>query len=405
MIIKKFLILLLLGVMLLGIVSCGKEEVSKGFDGMEEDVSLNQDGSLIAKTTKIEGKNSYKLTISGSGKAATYNKKEFVPWNTIRKAISEIEIVEGVKYIGDYFFVGMNLEEIFLPSSIEEVSDNAFDEGTKIYSYSNKVQSEVFKIYYYSETAPTQAGNYFHLIDGKAFIWELISFLFIGNSFTYYLGSTSDPMIPKYFGLIASDLGMNVTVDSVVQGSHTLEKFANPNDDFGAIVDQKLSTNQYDYIILQEQSTTPYNYYDKFKNAVEKLKDKIEATQDNAKIYLYETWGSPATTNSEDPAQIKAMEKQLDTAYTNCAKEFNLSVTYVGRAFSYVYEHYRSSINIYHTDSRHPSEAGAYLSALVHVATMLGLDVTKTNFNANLDKEKANILKEVASQVATNKIK
>jgi hypothetical protein len=113
-------------------------------------------------------------------------------------------------------------------------------------------------------------------------------------------------------------------VDAVYKGSHSLTKFADKTDEKGAIVEDKLTHNQYDYVILQEQSTTPINNYDTFLAAVTKLKNRINQTQTNCKTILYETWGTPYNTTIEataEPAKygnsVTAMEAKLRTAYTN----------------------------------------------------------------------------------------
>ena len=394
----KLRLLILLLFITCMLVSCGKEEEKQGYSDRTFDISLNQDGSLVAKTEKVG--NDYKLTLSGSGTPTTYSKKELVPWNAIRKKIVEVNIQEGVKEIGAYFFTGLTMiDEFFLPSSITRVDDNAFSTNVKIFSYSNIV-SEVLDIYVYSESAPKEAGKFFKIVEGRPFIWQTIKFLFIGNSFTYYVGTESNPMIPALFLKICESFGLNVEVDAVCKGSHTLTKFGSVTDSMGAIVDEKLNSNQYDYIILQEQSTTPINNYNTFLTAVGALNEKIKATQSSATIYLYETWGSPKAIENSAYHTIRDMEDKLDEAYTNAASEYFLKVTYVGRAFTEAAE---AGKPIYYSDNRHPSEVGAYLSALTHAATMLGLDVRKCTFTNNISD--ADYYMNLAYQIANGIIK
>ena len=67
--------------------------------------------------------------------------------------------------------------------------------------------------------------------------------------------------------LAGVDLGVELEIDFVVKGAHTLKKFANASDEKGKIVDELLRSNDdYDYVILQEHSTTPANDYNSFKN-------------------------------------------------------------------------------------------------------------------------------------------
>lgn len=93
-----------------------------------------------------------------------------------------------------------NLEAVILPASIKKVGRNAFDGCTKlttVYYYGTadewksvelvgtkktdnedkeKVETipnllESCTVYFYSEEAPTAAGNYWHLVDGKPTAW------------------------------------------------------------------------------------------------------------------------------------------------------------------------------------------------------------------------------------------
>ena len=58
--------------------SCKSDEEEKTrYDGREFDISVKQDKSIIAKTVKV-GHN-FELTITGTGEAKTYDKKELVP--------------------------------------------------------------------------------------------------------------------------------------------------------------------------------------------------------------------------------------------------------------------------------------------------------------------------------------
>ena len=247
--------------------------------------------------------------------------------------------------------------------------------------------------------------------DGKPQIWVYVpgkvSFLFIGNSFTYRgvnTNETNPPEVPIDFQKIATNLGIEVEIDAVYKGSHSLTKFADKTDDYGAVVETKLTTNKYDYVILQEQSTTPINNYNTFLTAVKKLKARVDATQTNCKTILYETWGTPYNVG-QDPqtygATVGAMEAKLRTAYQNAGEESGCQVNYVGKAFTYSYEHY-SSINIYADDNRHQNGLGAYLSAACHVRSIFKIKVsncTEYRSDLSLDQNSCKTLLSVADTI------
>ena len=384
--------------------ACAGEETNKqGYDNRDFDISANNDGSLICKSTKDN--NNYQLTISGSGPAKDYEKKELVPWNPIVKKVNKVTINEGITNIGDYFFNSLTLDYYVLPKTVLYVGDHSFNKGSTIYTFGSKLTNIDNDVYYYSETKPTDKGKYFYVEDNEIVVWPNIpetpvSFLFIGNSFTYRGTNTSDtehPEVPSDFQKIATNLGITVTIDSVCKGSHTLTKFADPTDEMGKIVEQKLKSNKYDYVILQEQSTTPINNYNTFLTAIKKLKARIDQTQTNCVTALYETWGTPYNTTN-DPTTYGstpgAMEAKLRTAYTNVGEEAGCKVNYIGKAFTYAYE--TSKINIYADDNRHQNGLGAYLSAACHVRSFFNIRVSKCSEYCGLPETECKALLSVA---------
>ena len=407
---SKLVYLLLSASCVFALSSCtDKSNSNPSYDGREFDISINQDKSLIAKSTK-DGF-SYNLEITGSGTAIDYSKKEEAPWYPLSKKINKVTINEGIENIGDYFFTSLTLDYYLLPSTVLSVGDHSFNSDAIIYTYGGLLNNIDNEVYYYSETKPTGPGNYFHIEDGEPTIWVYVpgkvSFLFIGNSFTYRGVNTSETNpaeVPADFEKIAKNLGIEVEVDAVYKGSHSLTKFADKTDEYGAVVEQKLTTNKYDYVILQEQSTTPINNYSTFLAAVKKLKARIDATQTNCKTVLYETWGTPYNVG-QDPqtygATVGAMEAKLRTAYQNAGEESGCSVNYVGKAFTYTYENY-SSIGIYADDNRHQNGYGAYLSAACHVRSIFKMKVsncTEYRSDLSLDQNSCKTLLGVADTI------
>lgn len=365
------------------LASCQTPSTSsnKGYDGREFDISLNQDGTLLAKSVK-EG-NNYTLTISGTGKSIDYSKKEEVPWNPIAKRITKVLINEGITHIGDYSFYSINQDYYLLPSTVETVGDNAFNSETIIYTYGDELTNIDNKVYYYSETKPSEPNKYFYIEDGVPHVWAYTRVLFIGNSFTFFRGTVEDPAVPRYFKQIAENLGQEVDIDWVVEGGKALSGHANPKDNCGAVVEEKLTTKKYDYVILQEQSVTPLSNYNNFNSAVEKLKLRIDQTQEDCKTILYQTWGYQSYVDSNGYADIPAMELALRNAYEKAADENDCGIHYVGKAFTKIHKEY-SDIPYLHTDDKHQSSLGAYLSAAIHVKGIFGINVRKCDDYANI---------------------
>lgn len=393
---KKTLLIIFMGIAF-SLFSCGSKE-NTGFDGTNYDISLDGNGSLRASIDKIDG--GYKLEISGYGESKNFSNEDKTPWYSISRKIKEVVINEGIVSLGENLLTKIDIPYYVLPSTVTDINKFAFDSDATLYLMSQEVNFEGDnKLYYYSETMPTDKNkSYWHYINEVPTIWVIsqIKALFIGNSFTYY----ND--IPKITESIAKDIGYDFVSESVTKGSHTLEQFSNSNDEYGKIVDQKLNANNnYDYVILQEQSTRSYSNFDSFSSSVGKLLDKINSTQESCETRLYETWGYNEEAVSKQMT-IPELEDLICEKYDTVAKKFNLNVHYVGKGFSEVYTNY-PSINLYHEDNKHPSYSGSYLSALIHVGSIFNCDVRITNFNGSLSDEDATILKEVAYNVVFNK--
>ena len=392
---------------LFSLCSCAtKEENKQSYDGREFDISVNSDNSLICESVK-EG-TSYSLTISGSGAAKDYERKELVPWNPIVKKVNKVTINEGITNIGDYFFNSLTLESYVLPKTVTSVGEHSFNKGSTIYTFGSELKNIENEVYYYSENKPTTSGKYFYLEDGEIVVWPNIpanplSFLFIGNSFTYKgdYGTVDNPEVPAYFKKIANNLDIDVNIDYVVKGSHSLTKFSDPNDEMGKIVETKLTSNKYDYVILQEQSTTPINSYSSFLTAVKKLKLRVNQTQTKCETILYETWGTPYNTTQDSNTYGKSvgeMEAKIRSAYENAGEEAGCTVNYIGKAFTYAYE--TEKIDIYNKDDRrHQNGLGAYLSAACHVRSFFKTKMTHCTDYCGLSTNECKTLLSVADKV------
>ena len=340
--------------------ACSKEEEFPSWN-------LTADGSVTARFSD-NGKHGFILTVEGNGAIPDYASAKEAPWYYRSGRVTSIAIEEGITAVGDNAFAECAVGSVVLPRSMVSVGEKSFPQDAQVCAYSQVNAKDGRKVFLYSETKPQTDGEYWRFKNGVAVVWETIRVLFIGNSFTYY----SD--IPSLFGQIAEGAGEMVEVDSVTNGSWTLTKFADETDEYGKQVSDKLNaTDEYDVVVLQEQSTRPLTNYSAFESAVRALKAKIKGTQEN----------------------IPELEAEIRKAYEKAAGELNLQVCQVGKAFSTVYTEY-PDINLYFGDNKHPSYVGAYLSACVHAATILGCDVRETTFDGTLESDTAALLRGVA---------
>lgn len=365
----------------------------------EEQLSWELADGICASFTD-DGNYGYILTVEGSGAMPDYSSESTTPWYGRAGRITSIEISDGITYVGDFTFSGCAYADyVILPESVTAIGSNSFHSNIMVCAYGEVTARDNTSVYIYSEKQPPGSGKYWHFVSGVPAVWansvitEELNVLFIGNSFTYY----ND--LPALFAEVANGAGSNVNADSVTVGAHNLISFADENDEYGAQVAQKLAENQYDVIILQEQSTRPITGYNLFLQGATALKEKIDSTQDDCRVYLYQTWGYPAAiTGSGSYADIPTMEAALHAAYENCAFAIGATVAYVGEAFTYVYGHY-ADINLYNADNQHPSYEGSYLAACVLAATITGCDPLGTTFTGALDGAVASDLQAAAYAV------
>jgi hypothetical protein len=221
------------------------------------------------------------------------------------------------------------------------------------------------------------------------------SILFICNSYTYY-----NDMPTAIFKEFAVAAGHSVTVKAITKGAWTLEKFADPADEYGAKVEAALSGDtKYDYVILQEQSLRPAADPERFFAAVENLAARIRKT--GAKPLLYATWGRHS--GSADLEKMgwtnETMTYKLAASYAAIGEKLDIPVMHVGLAFREIYTG-DSGIDLYNPDLSHPSFAGSYLAASVIYQTIFNENVPK--WTGSLSAADAALLRQTAKKHVTN---
>lgn len=216
---------------------------------------------------------------------------------------------------------------------------------------------------------------------------EVTRILFIGNSLTY----VND--IPKMVQKMVVSSGKLVYCDSITEGGANIYGLYNSN--YQTIINL-MESKEYDYIVLQEQSSGSYSQYERFINGVSSFKTLADLY--NIDILLYQTW--PYKDGSvyllqQQMSQIEMLNAIVD-AYNTVGNEFGAFVHPVGEIF-YAFLQAYPGIDLY-MDDNHASLAGSYLASCVHYVEIFGESVIGNGYQVALD----DTVKEAIQTFVTN---
>ena len=187
--------------------------------------------------------------------------------------------------------------------------------------------------------------------------------LFIGNSYTFF----ND--MPALLESLARENGRELTADSVTKGGRRLYENLKEGDENGERIKTLANENEYDALILQEQSFLAIVDYESFLVGIRSLVTLVKAKRN----ILYATWGRK--TGSEKLAELgltsDEMTNKLTEAYISAAKHVNAEISHVGKAFLKI-SHALSTLDIYNPDLSHPSYLGSAVAAICHYRKLFG---------------------------------
>jgi hypothetical protein len=175
--------------------------------------------------------------------------------------------------------------------------------------------------------------------------------LFVGNSFT----ARND--LPALLAQLAATDGKSAPLEAQIfsAGGASLRTHLNKGE-----VQEALEQSQWDYVVLQEQSTLPAKNAKRMGENVQEFDRVIKSS--GATTVLYMTW---ARQDAPDTQQTIA------DAYTSIGTELGAIVVPVGIAWRHFLDQYCEPV-LHDKDKSHPSLAGSYLAACVFDAVLFG---------------------------------
>lgn len=201
--------------------------------------------------------------------------------------------------------------------------------------------------------------------------------LFIGNSFT----ARND--LPGLIAQLATARGKTFQHELICAGGASLRTHWNAGNAL-----KRIQAGDYDYVVLQEQSTLPVKNPKRMHENVRLFDEAIKAA--GSKAVLYMSW-----------ARQHAPETQhaITDAYVRIGEDVGAKVVPVGVAWQRFLRKHDQPI-LHDKDQSHPTLAGSYLAACVFYSVLfkqspVGIDVELDG----LGEDSAILLQKTAWQV------
>jgi hypothetical protein len=208
-----------------------------------------------------------------------------------------------------------------------------------------------------------------------------LNVLFIGNSFT----ARND--LPGLIARLAEAGGHHLRHQLISVGGASLRTHWNKGQ-----AQHRIKGGDFDYVVLQEQSTLPVKNSTRMHENVRLFDEVIRAA--GARTALYMTW-----------ARRHAPETQraITDAYESIGREIRATVVPVGIAWQ-AYLAKRESPPLHDKDKSHPTLAGSYLAACVFYAVMFkGRPIKLDVAVEGLSDQDARLLQQTAHAAAKNR--
>ena len=226
---------------------------------------------------------------------------------------------------------------------------------------------------------------------------DTVNILWIGNSYTYF----ND--LPSLFKEIAKNENITVNNTRLLKGG---EKFEGHLNNPGVI--DTIGLGGWDYVILQEFSSTPANstkyVAENIYPYAETLDSLIHKSSPDAKTVLYMTWGHRNGNVRSTPYPFDdtydLMQDRITRTYLDLAYELGAMCAPVGLAWQTIMKDY-PNIDLYNPDNFHPALSGSWLAANTIFETLYQKPFT-TPAPEGLSPEEALTLQKVAQQTVLN---
>jgi len=214
--------------------------------------------------------------------------------------------------------------------------------------------------------------------------------LFLGNSYVY----VND--LPNVLSNLAKSGGYELITDHITRGGAKLQEFLFNGDELNSALNNKLKENQWDYVVLQEQSQVPaipHKCQNEMYPSIRLLNDRIKSC--NAETILFMTWGRKFGDADNGFENFETMQQALKEGYAKIGNEISSLIAPVGLAWLKA-KLKKVDIELWDEDCSHPSSMGTYLTACVFYSLLYKQSPVGLSYTAGLSKDVARTLQESA---------
>ncbi|VAW15852.1 hypothetical protein MNBD_BACTEROID05-1201, partial [hydrothermal vent metagenome] len=205
-----------------------------------------------------------------------------------------------------------------------------------------------------------------------------IKVLFIGNSYIY----VND--LPDMFSKVVRSSGREVVVKTSANPAWKLMQHAKSQTTLSMI-----GNEDWDYIVLQEQSTLPLfaSNLGKFMIPATRILQE-KAQQSGAKIILFMTWGRRDGFKRPGMQNYEQMQEKLSNAYLKVANDLQIMVAPIGVAWQNLLKE-NLSFSLWQGDGSHPSREGTYAAVCVLYSVIFDQSPLGIEYKGWIDSTKA----------------
>lgn len=216
--------------------------------------------------------------------------------------------------------------------------------------------------------------------------------LFVGNSHTF----TNN--LPGMFYEMALAGGHEVEVMDLTEGYYTLARYADPEDELGSILTEALQTEEWDFVVLQENTNAAISI--NAKNDMYPYARELDRLIQDAggQTAFLMTWAPEEGAGAFSREMVQTM---LSAGYQNIARELDALLIPGGLLFEEALKQ-DEELDFWGEDGQHPSEEGTYLAVCAAYALFFQETPVGNPYLSGLDDETAAELQEIAGTYMLN---